>query len=364
MLTESAAPHDQIKLPRSYYVKSSPFGYLHTLPDLVIFAAGLVGIGWGPWALKALCSLVISVVAYRMTFIIHDTSHGTLFGRRGENKLVGWLTSSLIFVSFPAFQRLHWVHHLHYRRAEDPQGTDYNDLVPGRDHVLWHLVKPLFALNIVEKLANFLSLAHCGMTPQEQRDARPLLKNAGLSERVSSTASILAAQTLILAVVTRGFAFPWGVVFLVPIPLVGLFLSRLRSYLEHGDLVHTDEPGLIARTHRSNFIERNILCSILFNYHNEHHRWPQVPSRLLPHVYQEITAGKIQDRSSVNQLLSGWRENLTWFSSRRSTRSGSSMAAVRKLLSCPPTKALPWMNSPLKVHSDTCPFLTHRRKSL
>jgi fatty acid desaturase len=33
-----------------------------------------------------------------------------------------------------------------------------------------------------------------------------------------------------------------------------------------------------------------VLAGLNFNYHNEHHRWPQVPSRHLPAVHRELTA--------------------------------------------------------------------------
>jgi fatty acid desaturase len=74
---------------------------------------------------------------------------------------------------------------------------------------------------------------------------------------------------------------------------IGLFLSRVRSYLEHGVLEPGTENEPIARTHVSNVIERNVLAGVMFNYHNEHHRWPQVPSVHLPRLHRELTAGKL-----------------------------------------------------------------------
>jgi fatty acid desaturase len=294
VLPSSADPRDQCPLPKDFYGKSSTFGYLHVFPDVILFitlswAIALLPLGW-----RFLCSLAIALVAYRLTFVIHDCSHQTLFGRRQENEIIGWLASSLLFISFHSFRRLHWLHHLHYRRAEDPQGPDYNGLVPGRDSVIWHLVKPLFFLNAIEKLCGFMSLWHCGMSPAEQKTSKDILDRVSPNQRFLTVSAVICVQALVVLLSSHGLRYLWAYLFIVlPLPTIGLFLSRLRSYLEHGNLLPEERDKLIARTHRSNLLERNLLCFLFFNFHNEHHRWPQVPSRWLPRLHSEITSGKI-----------------------------------------------------------------------
>jgi fatty acid desaturase len=297
----------QPALPARYYVRSSVWGYRQAVPALVALAACVAGIGFAPLAWKFGCAVGVALAGYRLTFVVHDCSHRTLLATRTENEIVGRLASSLLFVAFSAYRRLHWQHHLHYRRPEDPQGHDYNDLVPGRHRVIWHLLKPLVLANLVEKTGAFFAMQHSGMTVAEQagiddgRVERPLA-------RAQSVAEIAAAQAVVIAVTTAGFTIPWGyLLYIVPLLTLALFVSRVRSYLEHGSLVAGHAKLLVARTHRSTWLERNLMAGLNFNFHNEHHRWPQIPSRHLPVVHQEVTAGALAPHEYSSTYLSSLR---------------------------------------------------------
>lgn len=293
-IPDSVDPRDQIRLPMKYYDTSSFFGYIHTLPDLVLFAVCVYGLGAERIPIVIISCAGALLITYRMTFIMHDCAHRTLFTRRFENEFFGWLCSCCTLATFPAFRRLHFIHHKHFREAVDPQGSDYNNLIPGRDRVILHLLKPLLLLNLIEKVGNKLALAHCGMTLGEQKLYKQELSRVSTTDRRLAALCILIVQILVAFVATRGFTnFIGYIIFLVFLPSFGLFMSRLRSYLEHGNLAPSDATRKIARTHKSNIFERNILCAILFNYHNEHHRWPQVPSRFLPEIHREYTANKL-----------------------------------------------------------------------
>lgn len=275
-------------LPRLFYERSSTFGYLHSVPDLAAFFALLWIIATAPLSAKAAAAVAIGVVAYRMTFILHDCCHATLFASRRENQAVGWLTAALLLTSYPSFRRQHFIHHQHYRRADDPQGVDYNGLVPGRDRILRHLLAPLVFLMAWERLGSYFALNHSGMSQHER--AAAVNTGGSLREHAMSGGIIAVAQLGVMAVSTAGFTFwPGYFVYLLSLSTIGLFLSRLRSYLEHGNLSPDDESRLVARTHLSNLIERNVLAGLSFNYHHEHHLWPQVPSRWLPTVHREYT---------------------------------------------------------------------------
>jgi fatty acid desaturase/SAM-dependent methyltransferase len=289
-LKSNSLPSEQPRLPESYYRRSSLYGYTHTLPDLVLFWALLLGIGLLAWPWKLLCAAVLTVVAYRMTFIMHDCSHGTLFARKWENEVFGWLTCSCLLTAFPEFRRLHWIHHQRYREEGDTQGTDYNGLNPTRDHVLWHLVKPLFLFNLVEKISLYIAMLHSDAKRSDLRGDR-----SQAPARVRILPAIALAQVAIVAASTAAGQFLWGYpIFLLIVGCFVLFLSRVRSYLEHGAIEGDTPDSLrVARTHLSNFLERNILCSLSFNYHNEHHRWPQVPACRLADVHRNITRDQL-----------------------------------------------------------------------
>lgn len=277
-------------MPGEFYERSSAFGYLHSLPDLVLFFALLWCVGVAALPPKLLAAACAGVVAYRMTFILHDCCHATLFGSRRENQAVGWFTAGLLLTSYPSFRRQHFAHHQHYRRTEDPQGVDYNGLVPGRDRILRHLLAPLVFLMAWERVASYFALSHSGMSRDERAAAGPATGGT-LREHAISGIVIALVQLPVIAASTGWFRFwPGYLLYLLALSTIGLFLSRLRSYLEHGNLTQADADRRVARTHRSNALERSVMAGLFFNYHHEHHLWPQVPSRWLPKVYREITA--------------------------------------------------------------------------
>lgn len=302
-LPRSAAPRDQFALPATYYARNSAFGYAHVLFDLVLLGALLWLLAPSTWPVRVVIAIGLGLAAYRLTFVVHDCSHRTLFARRGENEVAGRVAAALLGVSFPVYRRLHWVHHTHYGESADPQGVDYRGLVPGRDRVLRHLAAPLLLLNLVDKLGHFFALQHCGMTHEEAKATTP--GHLSRAERVEFIATVLVAQAAIFAVASRGgrdpLAYLW---YVAALPTVGLFVSRVRSYLEHGTLDASHAHERIARTHRSNFVERNVLSSLFFNYHNEHHRWPQVPSRWLPQLHRDVTADRLPAHEYAPSYLS------------------------------------------------------------
>jgi len=294
-------------LPLDYYERSSMFGYLHTVPDAALFFILLWTIGAASWPIKVAAALVIGIVAYRMTFILHDCSHGTLFASRAENEVVGRLTAALLVMSFPTYRRLHLLHHKHYRRAGDPQASDYHGLVPGRDHILRHLLAPLVFLMAWERVGVYFAWHHSGMSREER--ARPPDGRGTPREHAASAALIALAQAAVMAVSTHGLVFwPGYPMYLVSLSTIGLFLSRLRSYLEHGNLSEEDTERLVARTHLSNVFERHLLAPIWFNYHYEHHLWPQVPSRWLPRIYREVTANVLPPRDHSPNFVASLRQ--------------------------------------------------------
>jgi fatty acid desaturase len=315
-LTVSTEPSDQVPLPRAFYARSSLFGYVQTLTPTAVLLLSLFGVSRLPPVAAAFAALVGAIAGYHLTFVLHDAAHATLFERRGENRLCGWLVGGLIGTDFPNFQRVHWIHHRHYRTPRDPQGSDYNALAPGRDAVLLHLLKPLFLVNFIEKFATFNANTAAPATSEERS---PDAVRIPRSTRLRALAWIALCQLLLCVLATGAGARLWGYpLWLGLLVTVGLFLSRVRSYLEHGALLPEHAELRIARTHVSNPIERNLLSGLLFNYHNEHHRWPAVPSRLLPRVHREVTAGQLPAHDFSRSYWASLR--VLYAATRRSAR--------------------------------------------
>ena len=70
----------------------------------------------------------------------------------------------------------------------------------------------------------------------------------------------------------------------------GLFLSQLRGIAEHG-VGAAGGPEALVRSHASELLGSLLLYDVHFNFHEEHHRYPGVPSRWLPPLAQELHRG-------------------------------------------------------------------------
>ena len=71
----------------------------------------------------------------------------------------------------------------------------------------------------------------------------------------------------------------------------GLFLSQLRGIAEHG-VGEQGTPETFVRSHATDLLGSLLLYDVHFNFHEEHHRYPGVPSHQLPALSRELRGGK------------------------------------------------------------------------
>ena len=224
-----------------------------------------------PWLL----SPVVGLLVYRITVVMHDCTHHTLFKNYRMNNAVGSFLGAVTGVDFGSFSRQHWRHHQSYGESGDPQGFHYADLkrkTPAR--FCWHVVKPLLGLNLRHTFAESV------LAP----------RNVARLVRTGEFALVALVQLAILAIVTGFGRHP----VLAALPLLstvtfGLFFSQLRGIAEHGAMGDTIETRIV-RSHAPRWLDRILLYDVNFNYHSEHHEHPQVPSCHLPAVHQAIGA--------------------------------------------------------------------------
>lgn len=266
------ASHDSVLKPE-WLEPSDTYGWRATARNVMPLLAFLAMApalsrinAFAPWLLAP----AIGLFLYRITVVMHDCTHHTLFVSRTTNARVGLLLGALSGVDFHRFCVQHWRHHRLYGRAGDPQGFHYLDLARMTSGALLrHLVKPLFGL----KLRNVIG--------------ESLLAPANLARSVRTGQIVIVAlvQIVVLAIVTGSGRYP----ILAILPFVsgatfGLFFSQLRGIAEHGQL-HAG-GGPIVRSHPPSWIDRVLLYDVNFNWHAEHHEHPQVPSCHLPSLHR------------------------------------------------------------------------------
>ena len=269
-----------IPLPKHLLAPDAGYGWRAVMRTLGGFLALLLLIPalarpW-PWTATLLLP-ALGLMMYRMTVVMHDCAHATLFPSPRLNRLVGTLLGAAAGLSFRAFARLHRQHHAHVGLADDPQGPHYpGDWSRSRARLLRHLLRPLLGGNLPLLRRIPAALAAAPESPMWQRLAEPAL--------------IAGMQLAWAEIVSHGFRLWW----LAPAPILaaatfGLFFSQLRGFAEHAALPGVDPAGHV-RSHRPHPLDRILLYDVNFNHHREHHLYPQVPSCRLPALHAALTA--------------------------------------------------------------------------
>lgn len=287
-----------VKLDRAWYLASDAYGagqtLLHLGPLLVLLALATPLWHWGGPLAAAALLIPVGVLTYKLTIVLHDCAHISLFRTRRYNRLVGRLVGAFLGSDFRQFQAQHFLHHRAFGETIDPQGRDYLGLqTASRGQVLWHLLRPLFGYNLF-KLAAF--------QPTEAPAQHGSRRSAAPRGRLGFIASTLTVQTMILLIATQGGTIWWNaLLYPVAAATVALFLSQLRGFCEHVTPVpHADES--FVRTHQPRLLDRLLVYGLNFNYHVEHHLYPAVPSCQLPKLY-EVYGDRLHSRHTLSPSI-------------------------------------------------------------
>lgn len=261
------------------------YGWRHTV---VLFASLLAVVAAAPWLWLYVHPLTVLLVIpalgaiiYKFTILMHELSHRTLFPSAELNNKVGYVCGLLLGSDFDTFRTAHWQHHKAYGVPTDPQGRDYMGLQnASRARMIWHLLRPLLGYNLF-KLASF--------NPVQDMVDQPITA----APRFKRLALVAGVQ-LALAALATGFGQVWLLLPLYPIAAAtfGLFFSQIRGFCEHiAPAMGTDEK--FVRSHKTNLFDRMFFYTLNFNYHVEHHLYPQLPCCHLPKLQHAMTeAGK------------------------------------------------------------------------
>jgi omega-6 fatty acid desaturase (delta-12 desaturase) len=236
------------------------------------------------WSLAPLVGLFL----YRVTIVMHDCVHRTLFRSLRVNDWSALLLGAVTGIDVARFRALHFKHHRTYGRAEDPQGFHYIGVQRlSRAQRTWHVLKPLLGANLRYVLRE--SLLHPGNLRRAARRADAIL--------------FATMQLLLLLVVTGGGRY-WSLALLpfFSAATFGLFLSQIRGLAEHGPRGAANQAGLV-RSHSARLLERVFLYDLHFNYHSAHHRWPQCPSCHLPAVHERYLRTEVPLECSMTATV-------------------------------------------------------------
>lgn len=272
---EAVAPVRLEMLP-AWSVPNEAYGWRHVIG---VFGLLIGLIALAPWLWLYVSPITILIVLplvgagiYKLTIVMHDCCHFSLFADKELNRKVGTICGLLLGSDFETFRKAHWKHHKEYGNAEDPQGRDYLGLQQAsRMQMLWHLIRPLFGYNLF-KLGAF--------------QAEPQQMAVSINFRLLA---VIGGIQLALAFLATGFGQVWWLLPLYPAAAASfaLFYSQTRGFCEHVAPVGQQGEAHV-RSHLPQALDRIFFYTLNFNYHVEHHYYPQVPSCHLPAIAEGL----------------------------------------------------------------------------
>jgi len=278
-------------LPQEWFAKSDAYGWGITLRILVPFftafiLAPMLVTSISPW-ITVLLVLVMGIYGYKISFIMHDCSHNSLFRSKALNKWMGRFTGWLVGVNYDVFQQTHMLHHRHNGGPLDPQHGETEGFSGARRTILYrHIFLPLLGTRVSEVLLGYGGgyIEHDRAEPTAIAEV-DLLASSTRRMWLFGTAGV---QIILLALVT-GFGQQLWLLLIYPVAAatLSLFLARFRTFAEHikPDNVDVDVDDF-ARSHRPSWFDSLVLYDAHFNYHLEHHLFPHMPSYQLEKLFE------------------------------------------------------------------------------
>lgn len=301
-----------LRVPRDWYEPSDAFGWRGVAVLFGVLLAGVASLPWlvERWGVVALVPVLplVGAYVYKLTILMHECCHRTLFRQRRTNDAVGLVASGFLVTGYDAFCRLHWQHHRHCGTDEDGEESDYitlQDASPGQ--LVVHLLKPLAGIQAarigVAALRGIagLVLPAAGPAPVDAAAHR----HAPIVSPPAQVAAIVGVQAAIALLATGFGRYPWlALAYPATAATFGLFFSRVRAFCEHVH-VHRHEGECPVRSHLPNPIDRLFFYTLNMNLHVEHHLFPQVPACHLPRVREHLASVGYLEPAMTSRFILG-----------------------------------------------------------
>jgi fatty acid desaturase len=310
------------RLDKSFYAPSRTFGLrgITSIFGALTALVAAIPICWHFQLYKtlALAIVLLGAYIYKLTIVLHECSHMTLFASRRTSAVVGTVCAGLLGTSYSGYAKAHWLHHKSCGTDEDNGGEgDYHLLEHASAlQVLWHLLKPLTGLTFFQAATQYL-----GVPGREPANAG---SPAGVRQLTTWLLPIVVAQAGIALVIT-GFGRYWYLALVYPVAgaTLGLFFSRTRAFCEHVSSGRLDDQCFV-RTHEPFWFDKVFFYTLNMNYHVEHHLFPQVPAWQLPRVRRELArAGCLSPEMTSPSILRTVRSRLLEASTQRQVLAGA-----------------------------------------
>jgi fatty acid desaturase len=279
-----------------WWQKSDAYGAAISLRILLPLFACLIAVpivygSVSPWATLVLVPL-LGLFAYKVSFIMHDCAHQSLFRTSPLNTLFGCLGGYLTASNYHAYVR---AHHQHHRYSLTDRDTDRSEVLgfenATKSRIAWHLTKALVGWRAVDYVKNFIF-----------RSPEKLEGTAASPPQSNFLIGVVLTQGFIAAISTGFGRYPlMALLYPLSAATFALFFSRLRTFAEHVPPCDTSAEDF-ARSHKPSPVDAFFLYDSHFNWHKEHHLYPSMPPFNLSKL-NERHGSIVHDSDSIGETM-------------------------------------------------------------
>lgn len=242
-----------------------------------------------------LAIMLIGARQLGLAILMHEAAHGGLSTNLKVNDWVGqWLCAAPVGAHLGNYRDYHLSHHKYAQTMEDPD-IILSAPFPVTRKSLWRkIVRDMTGQTFFKQRRNqFLNAMGIGIKPGKGRENRAQTAREAVMPFIIT--NIILAGIMTLAI---GW-WAWPVLWLLPLATWNQLVTRLRNIAEHACLDGSGHPMRIARTTRTNFLERLFIAPYWVAYHCEHHMFMHLPCYRLGKAHRLLAQKGIDKEMEV-----------------------------------------------------------------
>jgi len=289
---------DFLAIAKSEVDQQTIAGLVEYRPGYVVLrtlrlAAACIAI-WAVALTQSLWFLILAVplmvvVQQEMLIWVHEGAHRTLFRSKALNDIwVSFWFASPLGVNFETYRLSHMSHHRRIASADDGDRWTYELYIRGG--AFWRVVaKALLGFyGFSLALKKYATGRYDRMRPDNTYP--PTIRYLIIA--------LLWNGAFLAASVAAGRWYVYLLLWLVPLFSFAILITILRTIAEHqpSDYEGRDPITPVIRTTLCSRMERLFLFPLNFNFHIEHHMYPQVPFFNLPRLHSALTERGLYSR--------------------------------------------------------------------
>lgn len=196
--------------------------------------------------------------------LVHDSSHYFISNRKKINDIISNLfISSLIGMNIQSYRKIHFKHHVHNGSKNDPEFVSKKHIAKNNLEFLKYILKYILLLKSFGLVKKYF------LNKESKKNNENLFFTIiNLLDKLKFIFLIQVIFFILCLYSNIILYFIWIYLSLSFSPLI----SNLRFMVEH-----PDESDLTLSTKAKNFIDIILFAPLNFNYHYEHHTFPQLP---------------------------------------------------------------------------------------